>query len=367
MIIGYLILIFFLAISYFLLLKKYGILWKVLPSNQKIGTFEQSNSSVSILIPFRNEDSVLPRLIYSLNQLDVTQIHVEVVFINDHSTDSSCDLLDGCNLPYKICHLDEKHGKKSAIEMGWNVSKGDFIFQTDADCTLPKKWLKSMLRSFDKSEVIFVSGPVMFNDSKSFWQKLVALDFMSLIAIGAAHISWDKPLLCNGANMAYRRSLVNKADIHNVQASGDDVFLLQSASKQYEAIRFCKNEQAIVQTQGPSSLTIFWNQRLRWSSKNSDYDSIFNMMLLVGIWMFNCVILLSLFSFHKLGILAACFLFIIKILAEHSFYSQYKDFMNIKNGYWLIMVGQLFHVFYMAILPPLSQILSYTWKERVIK
>jgi cellulose synthase/poly-beta-1,6-N-acetylglucosamine synthase-like glycosyltransferase len=367
MILGYIICIFLLATFYFLLLRKYGFLWKDITSYQKVGAFEQSNSSVSILIPFRNESSVLPRLIDSLNQLDVTQINVEVVFINDHSTDSGCDLMDGCNLPYKICHLDEKHGKKSAIELGWNVAKGDFIFQTDADCTLPKKWLQSMLRYFDKSEVIFVSGPVMFNDSKSFWQKLVALDFMSLIAIGAAHISWDKPLLCNGANMAYRRSLITDADIHNEQASGDDVFLLQSAHKKSNAIRFCKNENAIVQTEGPNSLNVFWNQRLRWSSKNSDYDSRFNTMLLVFIWMFNFIILMSLFSFHKLGILAACFLFIIKILAEQSFYTQYKDFMNVKNGYWLIIVGQLFHIFYMAILPPLSKILSYTWKERVIK
>jgi cellulose synthase/poly-beta-1,6-N-acetylglucosamine synthase-like glycosyltransferase len=367
MILGYIIFVFLLATFYFLLLRKYGFLWKDIPSYHEVGAFKQSNSSVSILIPFRNESSVLPRLIESLNQLDVNHIQVETIFINDHSTDSSCDLLDACNLPYQVCHLDENQGKKSAIELGWRIAKGDFIFQTDADCTLPQKWLKSMLRSFENPKVSFVSGPVVFDEPKSFWQKLVALDFMSLIAIGAAHISWDKPLMCNGANMAYRRSLIANVDIHQGQVSGDDVFLLQSAQKKPNAIRFCKNEKAIIQTEGPNSLNVFWNQRLRWSSKNSAYDSRFNSILLVGIWLFNFVILISLLSFHKLGALAACFLFIIKVLAEQSFYTHYKAFMSVKNGQGLIIVGQLFHVIYMAILPPLSQILSYTWKERVVK
>lgn len=368
MIIGYLTLIFFSAIFYFFLLKKYGILWKFLPSHQEIGKFEQSNYSVSILIPFRNESKVLPRLIDSLNLLDVNQIHVEVIFINDHSTDLSCDLLHKCNLPYKIFHLDKKNGKKSAIEMGWNVAKGDFIFQTDADCTLPKKWLQYMLRSFDKSEVIFVSGPVVFNNSKNFWQKLVALDFMSLIAIGAAHIRWNKPLMCNGANMAYRRSLITNANIHIEQASGDDVYLLQSANRLHKnGIQFCKNKHVIVKTEGPKSLNSFWNQRLRWASKNSDYDSSFNTFLMIGIWLFNFLILGSLLSFSKLGVLAAFFLILVKTISELSFYSNYEHFMKVNNGYWLILLGQLFHVVYMAILPPLSQVLSYKWKARVVK
>ncbi len=33
-------------------------------------------------------------------------------------------------------HLNEKQGKKSAIELGWKKSKGDVLFQTDADCVI---------------------------------------------------------------------------------------------------------------------------------------------------------------------------------------------------------------------------------------
>ena len=368
MMIGYLLSIFALAFFYFLLLQKYGRLWSQIPDINEISLSKKSSSLISILVPFRNESNALPRLIESLNQLDINNISVEVIFINDHSSDSSCDLLSLCKLPFSVYHLDEKKGKKSAIELGWVKSKGDILFQTDADCILPQKWAQLMLKSFDHSTVNFVSGPVFFDDPKNFWQKLVALDFMSLIAIGAAHIYWRKPLMCNGANMAYRRSLIANADIQTSKASGDDVFLLQSAFRLNQAgIRFCMDKQAKVKTEGPSSFTSFWNQRLRWASKNSDYDPRFNTVLLIGIWLFNLVILGSLLSFSKLGALAAFFLLLIKTISELNFYSKYEQFMGIKNGYGLILLGQLFHVMYMAILPPLSQLLSYRWKARVIK
>ncbi len=368
MMIGYLLLIFILAIFYFLLLRKYGALWDKIQDIEKNPLSRKPNTSVSILIPFRNESHALPRLIQSLNQLDINDISVEVVFINDHSSDSSCDLLSLCELAYSIHHLDEKQGKKSAIELGWEKSKGDILFQTDADCVLPQGWLQLMLDLFKDSAINFVSGPVVFMETKNFWQKLVTLDFMSLIAIGAAHISWNKPLMCNGANMAYRRSLIANADIHIGQASGDDVFLLQSAFRLHEnSIQFCKNKQAVVETEGPKSLISFWNQRLRWASKNSDYDSRFNTFLMIGIWLFNFVILGSLLSFSKLGVLVAFFLLLIKTISELNFYSKYEHFMGVKNGYGLILLGQLFHILYMAILPPLSQVVNYKWKARVIK
>jgi biofilm PGA synthesis N-glycosyltransferase PgaC len=368
MMIGYLLLIFILAIFYFLLLRKYGALWDKIQDIEKNPLSRKPNTSVSILIPFRNESHALPRLIQSLNQLDINDISVEVVFINDHSSDSSCDLLSLCELPYSIHHLDEKQGKKSAIELGWEKSKGDVLFQTDADCVILQGWLQLMLDPFNDPAINFVSGPVVFMETKNFWQKLVTLDFMSLIAIGAAHISWNKPLMCNGANMAYRRSLIANADIHIGQASGDDVFLLQSSFRLHEnSIQFCKNKQAVVETEGPKSLISFWNQRLRWASKNSDYDSRFNTFLMIGIWLFNFVILGSLLSFSKLGVLVAFFLLLIKTISELNFYSKYEHFMGVKNGYGLILLGQLFHILYMAILPPLSQVVNYKWKARVIK
>tara|TARA_B100001093_G_C26786361_1_gene996876 strand:- start:23 stop:1129 length:1107 start_codon:yes stop_codon:yes gene_type:complete len=364
----YILLTFLLAAFYNILLRKYGKLWKNITEIEGIISSKKSTFFISILVPFRNEVNALPRFIESLNQLEINGIELEVIFINDHSTDSSCDLLSLCKLPFSVLHLEDKKGKKAAIELGWEKSGGEIIFQTDADCALPQQWIPSMLQSFDHESIDFVSGPVIYFEPKNFLQKIIALDFTSLIAIGAAHINWQKPLMCNGANMAYRRSLVANANIHLNRASGDDIFLLLSAfNSQQNSIQFCKNKQAIVKTEGPKSLSFFWNQRLRWASKNSDYDSRFNTVLMICIWLYNFIIIGSVLSFSKLGILVAFFLLLVKTISELNFYNNYMQFIGVKKGYFLILFGQLFHVTYMAILPIFSQLLSYKWKARVVK
>lgn len=362
----YISIVFVFAVSYSTLLRRYGRLWRSIPEqfNQK-NRPESESSKITILVPFRNEADSLPGLISSLNELDISGYDVEVIFINDHSSDESCEKLNACKLPYKLIELGQKYGKKEAIQLGWSKSKGEFVFQTDADCELPAQWLKSMMSNFIDSSVILVSGPVVFIPHTSFWEKVMAIDFSSLISIGAAHIQWGRPLMCNGANLAYRKSLVSRVNLHTTLASGDDVFLLQSVHKLYPSgISFCKLQSALVRTRAPENLRLFWNQRIRWAGKNSAYDSQSNAALMVGVWLFNLLILCSLCSFTDLGLLGGSFLLSVKAISEIAFHSKHAAFFNIKSGYKYIILGQLFHIIYMVILPPLSQVISYQWKER---
>lgn len=369
MIITYVAIVFLVAFFYNRLLYNYGQLWRAIPESKYQAKTKESIKPirVSILIPFRNEANSLPNLIESLNRLNTFNIDVEVIFIDDHSTDDGQSYINDCRLPKKLIPLIHGTGKKEAIQLGWKHVSGEYIFQTDADCILPKNWIPSMISLFD-NEVHFVSGPVLFHESKKIWNQLVAIDFMSLISIGAAHIQWKHPLMCNGANMAYRSALINSIELKSNRASGDDVFLLQSAfQKTSDGIRFCKDKQAIVYTKGPDNINIFWNQRLRWASKNNEYESKWNTIILIGVWVFNVIILISFLSFHKIGFHGGFFLVLIKLISELNFYSSYAQFMGYKKGLPYILMGQFLHIIYMVILPPLSQILSFTWKERVMK
>ena len=123
MITVYIVFTFLLAVFYNLLLTKYGKLWKNIPEIEGIISSKKSTSFISILIPFRNESNSLPILIKSLNQLKVSGIELEVIFINDHSNDSSCDILNLCKLPFSVLHLEDKKDKKAAIELGWEKSR----------------------------------------------------------------------------------------------------------------------------------------------------------------------------------------------------------------------------------------------------
>ncbi|PCJ64049.1 MAG: hypothetical protein COA58_13755 [Bacteroidetes bacterium] len=355
-----------LGLGYFLLLSKYATLWESL--SIYLEEDKSRSEKVSVLVPFRNEESNLPVLIKSIQELAESMHEIEFIFINDHSTDSSVKILEALIPGARVLNLEKETGKKAGVSEGIRYATGDIILQTDADCILPSDWINEMVRPFEDSAIKLVSGPVRFTDAKNFWGKLVNLDFAALIAIGAAHIEWGKPLMCNGANMAYRKREVEDMAFNTEKASGDDVFLLQYIAKNHQdSICFLKSKRALVYTDGPKTFTEFWNQRLRWSSKNGDYEDKTNIWVLIMIWLYNVIIVVSLMSLHPTGFLVAAFLILFKILAEDKFYGTFSEFFGINLWFKNLLFGQPFHILYMVILPPISQLLKYKWKERKVR
>lgn len=365
-----LLLVFIAGIAsflYWLLLKKYGSLWGVLDDFKTDVLDEQS---VSIVIPFRNEELFLGSLLCSLVGLEKERLEVEVILVDDHSTDDSLAVIDGYRdtLNIKVLSLNKSYGKKEALKLGWDAAASEIIIQTDADCIVTEEWLETMVAPFKDEKIMMVSGPVKYFKAKNFFARIVEYDFLGLIAIGASHIAWKLPMICNGANMAYRKKVIKDIELLDHKASGDDVFLMQSVyEKDVNSIVFVKHKSAIVETVGPAGFKEFWNQRLRWASKNGDYSIRRNTLLLVGLWVYNLLILGVFLSFTGVGVLVGFYLLVMKILAETTFYSKFMPFFEKKNWWKALLLGQPFHVLYMSLLPPLSQVLKYTWKERKLK
>jgi len=79
------------------------------------------------------------------------------------------------------------------------------------------------------------------------------------------------------------------------------------------------------------------------------------------------VIVLSFLSFNSVGYTVVAFLVVLKVLAENKFYRSFSSFFSLSGWFKTILIGQPFHILYMAILPPLSQVIKYQWKERKVK
>ncbi|MDX1462347.1 MAG: glycosyltransferase, partial [Marinirhabdus sp.] len=82
--------------------------------NRKVPTFNSERSvdtiKFSIIVVFRNEAKNLPKLIRSLQKLNYPHPHFEVLFVNDHSTDTSEALIQqamaNSTLPCRLLHND---------------------------------------------------------------------------------------------------------------------------------------------------------------------------------------------------------------------------------------------------------------------
>jgi cellulose synthase/poly-beta-1,6-N-acetylglucosamine synthase-like glycosyltransferase len=355
---------FVVAFAYLFLLNKYRKLWVALETNGELS----QKFSVTVLVPFRNEETNLPKLLESFNNLNLSNLEIQFCFIDDHSTDQSSEIVTKFlkNNKGQIVTLTQEQGKKAAIALGWQNISTELIVQTDADCEVSENWLQHLLISFQDEEVNLVSGPVQFYKEDSFFKNLVALDFAGLIAIGAAHTGWQKALICNGANLAYRSEVIKKVDLKTSKASGEDVFLMESVVRNFgqKSIAFCKRKQAMVKTLGPQSFKEFWNQRLRWASKNGDYANKLNVSILGFVWAYNLAILGFVVSLNSTALTLALFLVLIKLMAEMRFYESFENFFSKRDAWKNLLLGQPFHILYMALLPIFSLILKYQWKER---
>ncbi len=322
---------------------------------------------MSVLIPFRNEENNLAELVQSLIQVE--DVDFEVLFINDHSEDGSVSVLEeslkSVDFPFEILNNEKTGGKKSAIKKGVEVCKGKVIVQTDADCKVPKLWLKGYRNYFGNEKTNLVFGAVKF-EFRNFWTDVLQTEFSSLILVGASMLNLKKPNMCNGANLGYRKVTfleVGGYDGNEHLASGDDEFLMHKVFLQdSKSVCFLNEGYTVVSTQAPSDVTTFINQRIRWSSKWKEYKLSHVKLLPIFLTLVYASLILSPWVSSKTVGEILFYKFILDLLLV----KMASQFLGVKPNllaFILSFVGYPFYLLYFAVA---SNRKKYTWKSRTI-
>lgn len=252
---------------------------------------------LSCVIPFRNEEESLALLIKGLKQQNLTFDHFEVLLIDDQSTDDSKKILLGliAGLSNFFLLENEGSGKKDAIASGIKQAKHPFVLTTDADCYHPENWLSSISSFLSYNEVDLLIAPVQLSMLKGWFNRFQAVDFMSLVMSGAGACGIGRPIMCNAANLVYKKELYQRArkEMSEKYASGDDIFLLQYAVKENAVVRFLKCKEAIVTTFPLKNISQFFNQRVRWASKSKGYTDMYTLWVAWIVFITNLILVIS--------------------------------------------------------------------------
>lgn len=334
---------------------------------------------ISVLIPFRNEEKNILKVLKSIESQDYPEDKFEVIFIDDNSSDNSKSILEK-NISKKnvkvISVPDDfsvKAHKKRAIRYGIENSKGEIIVTTDADCSHKRVWLKTLLSYFD-DKTGFVSGPVKFFDGKNLFVKLQQLEFAGLVVVGAGLIGKQYPTICNAANIAYRRKVFHQVGGFSLQmnlSSGDDELLMQKIFRDTDyKIKFALDRNAIVETEPNESLKDFYYQRKRWASKGLFYKNKFLVLKLVFIYLFylSLVIQPLLGFLIDFRFLISFFISIVaKILFEFFILKKGAELLFERKLLNLFLLAEIFHIPYIVIAGLSGAFGNYNWKGRKIK
>jgi len=360
--------------------------WQALPTYQATPhTFSHLSTSVALIIPARNEEENIGRCLQAIAKQTFSSHLLEVIVINDHSTDNTANIVQQWQqqLPnLKLINLQEvlppnttlNAYKKKALEIAINNTKQTLIVTTDADCMMPPNWLATLVQFYETEPCALIAAPVCFFNETTFLQRFQAYDFVGMQVITGASVHKKMSNMCNGANLAYTRQAFKQvqgfAGIDNI-ASGDDLLLMHKIEQAYpNGIRFLKNQAAIVYTLPQKNLQGFVNQRLRWASKSAKYQDFRITALLAGVYFFNVSIVINALA-ALLGYSATAYLFVFQLITKSIFdgYFLYIGcrFFKRKDLMFLFFPAQFCHILYIIIIGTLGNFGSYTWKGRTVK
>ena len=206
-----LLILFGIVYALIILLNAYG--WK------RTKTFERDatpfKTRVSIIIPARNEEKNILHCLNAIAQQTFPKELREIIVVDDKSDDGTAAVasvwIANHSINAKNISPESGIGKKNALNAGIKISGGELIVTTDADCVMGKDWLSTIVCYYEKYSPDMIAGMVALNQQGNFLSSFQSLELTGLTAIGAAGIYFDKPLLCNGANLAYRKSAFESA------------------------------------------------------------------------------------------------------------------------------------------------------------
>jgi len=113
--------------------------------------------TVSVIIPVLNAEATIKDLLDSLIEVDYDKGKLDVIVVDGGSTDRTRDIVQ----MYRVkLVLESRRGINVARNAGVRNSQGEIVAFTDADCAVPKDWIKRIVENFKDPNVGCLGGSV---------------------------------------------------------------------------------------------------------------------------------------------------------------------------------------------------------------
>lgn len=365
-----------LGFAYLLLLQWVIRKWQNIPVFKPAPTAHLP--TVVILVAARNEAANIRNCLQSLSQQDYPSASLQIVVIDDHSTDTTASIVAAFPHPnLTLLRLPEgQYGKKRALEFGIANTKSTLLLTTDADCQPPPLWVKYHVQHLENHQLDVSAGPVLLTGADSPRYRFQALDMAGMMLLTAVGLHTQAWILGNGASLAYRRSVFEATGGYagnRDKASGDDIFLIAKiSSKKPDRVRFLNHSAAAVPTPAAADWGAFVRQRLRWGTKNAAAPASKGTTLALGIafllsWGVLCAPLLV-WEMGAPGLLVFAMLLSVKSLADYRLLYTACRFFGQEHLLKRFLLSEALHIIYIALIGLASILVRrYKWKGRIVR
>jgi len=327
-------------------------------------SFEKVDVKVEVIVCFRNEASNLPRLLNSFSALDYNVENLKFWLVNDGSEDDGVEIIKSVfsKFEYEILE-NEGIGKKAAFNTAMKCVSANFILTTDADCEVPRDWVHIMVSPLKNGKMLVAGFVSYFKEEKSFVSQFQQEELMALVGFSKFFADFKNPVMCNAANLAFNKILYSEALNESKYASGDDIFLLEKAKKDFP-ISIVYLSDSVVYTKALDNFKDIFQQKLRWAGKWSGYKDFTMKFLAPAMFVFFLCWPLSFVVLEfkwALGILA------IKILVEYLYFKKMCGFVNKEVDFFYHCMISILYPLFVMLIAILSFKGKYVWKGREVR
>ncbi|KEI78278.1 glycosyl transferase family 2 [Clostridium botulinum A2 117] len=265
-----------LFVNIILSLAGYRYYLKTLNSELK-GLKNEKYPKVSILVPAHNEEKVIGRTVKSILLLNYPKYKMELIVINDNSSDNTREILKQIQEEYrsynfKIINTDNitgGRGKSNALNIGYKHSSGDFIAVYDADNTPDKNALKYLMETIIEDEHLgAVIGKFRTrNKDRNMLTRFINIETLSFQWMCQAG-RWNLLNLCTipGTNFVVRKNIIQKLNGWDPKAIAEDTEISFRIYELGYKIKFVP--YSVTWEQEPENLKVWFKQRTRWAKGN---------------------------------------------------------------------------------------------------
>lgn len=379
--IGY-ILIAILSITFLIQLYLYihpysSIIRKNKKEKKQSSEEDNVQPSVSIIICAKNESKNLQSFLPLIFEQEYSDY--EVIVVNDGSFDDTVNILKDFQSKYNnlyVTNIPEDVNiisrKKLALTVGIKAAKNEILLLTDADCRPSSKhWISKMVSQF-KPGTEFVLGIGDYLTEKSFINKLICYDTLTIAMQYIGFAAIGSPYMGVGRNIAYRReTFFNNngfAGFLQISSGDDDLFVNHHATKHNTQTE--TSFESITLSIPKQTFKDWFHQKTRHLCSSKLYTTKSKYLVMIepitkGLFYLSLLLLLIFYYNNYYLTIAGVSMYLIRYFTQLLVYNLTSKIYKRKNLYLSIILFDLLlpliNVYIFTIYNKLHKRVEYSW------
>jgi len=308
---------------------------------------------VSVLTPVFNEEKTIASTLESIIALHYPKDLLEVIVINDGSTDGTRAIAERYAQHYNYIKVLNKtnSGKADSLNQGIKIAKGEFFVVLDADSYIHPEAIYKSIGFFSDAKVAAVTFSIYPRNSLKFIEKLQFIEYIFASWLRVLFQYINMIYVTHGVGSIYRTDIIKEIGCFDAKSITEDMEITWRIHKNNYVIKSVVS--ILNSTEVPSTFKGWWNQRIRWmlglvqslikyrcsfiKLQPNRLDRVIYPFILISYFLLFSGLLLLIYSFLNQLYSATIFLYYQIIIGQPLFF--YFDFFI--SGFTALVIGLL--------------------------